>query len=124
MTKNKANSILGIIKRGVLYKFSEVTLKLYRSYVKLHLEYFTQFWILINIKDVDMLEGVKRKAVKIISNLRNLSYEERLKRLDRLSLKHRRLKGDMTEVVFKMIYGIDKIILGKPFYMDGRTRSF
>ena len=39
MTKNKANSLLGIINRGVSYKYSEVISKLYRSYVRFHLKY-------------------------------------------------------------------------------------
>ena len=37
MAINKANSMLGIINRGLPYKSSEVILKLYRSYVRLHL---------------------------------------------------------------------------------------
>ena len=116
MAKNKANSILGIINRGVLYKSSEVISKLYRSYVRPHLEYFIQFWIPINVKDADMLKRVKRRAIKMIPSLRNLSYEERLKRLDMFFLKNKRLRlrNDMIEV-FKMIYGIDKVNLGKVF---------
>ena len=41
MDKNKTNSILGIINRGVSYKPSEVISKLYRLYVKpyLNIEY-------------------------------------------------------------------------------------
>ena len=40
------------------------------------------------------------------------------------SLRRRRLKGDMIEV-FKMIYGIDKVNLGKLFSIneDGRTKN-
>ena len=56
--KNKANLMLGIINRGVSYKSSEVISKLYRSYVRPHLEYCIQFWTPINVKDANMLEGV------------------------------------------------------------------
>ena len=38
-TKNKDNSVLGIINTGVSYKSSEVISKLYRSYVRPQLEY-------------------------------------------------------------------------------------
>ena len=40
------------------------------------------------------------------------------------SLRHRKLKDDMIEV-FKMIHGIDKVNLGKLFYIheDERTRK-
>ena len=64
-----------------------------------------------------MLEGVQRRATKMIPSLRNLSYEERLKRLGMFSLKRRRLKCDMIEV-FKMIKGIDKVNIGKLFCID------
>ena len=73
--------MLGMINRGVSYKIAEVILKLYRSYVRPHLEYCIQFWTPINVKDADMLEGVQRKGTKMIPSLRNVSYEERLKKL-------------------------------------------
>ena len=43
MAKNKTNSMLGIINRVVSYKSSEVISKLYKSYVRPHLEYCIQF---------------------------------------------------------------------------------
>ena len=60
----------------------------------------------------------------MILSLRNLSYEERLKRLGMFSLRCRRLRGDIIEV-FKMIYGIAKVNLGRRFYIDvdGKTRT-
>ena len=50
----------------------------------------------------------------MIPSLRNVSYEERLKRLGMFSLRRRRLRGDMIEV-FKMIHGMDRVNLGKLF---------
>ena len=64
-----------------------------------------------------MLEGVQKRASKMIPSLINLSYEERLKRLGMFSLRRRRLRGYMIEV-FKMIHGIDKVNLGKLFCID------
>ena len=61
-----------------------------------------------------MLERVQRRTTKMIPSLRNVSYEERLKRLGMFSLTHRRLRGDRNEV-FKMIHGIDKVTLGNLF---------
>ena len=66
------------------------------------------------MKDADMLEGVQRRATKMIPSLRNLSYEERLKRLGMFSLRRGRLRGDMIEVL-KMMQGINKVNLGKLF---------
>ena len=77
---------------------------------------------LIGMKDADMLKGLQRRASEMTSSLRNLSYEERLKRLGMFSLRRRRLSGDMIEI-FKMIHVIDKVNLGKLFCIDegGRT---
>ncbi len=41
---NKANRMLGFIKRNFLFKNKDVILPLYNSLVKLHLEYAVQFW--------------------------------------------------------------------------------
>ena len=80
--------MLGIINRKIWYKSAEVISKLYRSYFRPHLKYCIQFWSPTNVKDVDMLEGVQRRATKMIPSLRKLSYEERLKRLGVFSLRH------------------------------------
>ena len=69
-----------------------------------------------------MLEEVLRRATKMIPSLRNLSYEERLKRLSMFSLKRIRLRGDMVEV-FRMICGINKVNLGKLFCVDEDKRT-
>ena len=65
LEKYKANSMLSIINRWVLYKSAEVISKLYRIFVRPHLEYCIQFWIPINVKYIDMLEGVQRRATKM-----------------------------------------------------------
>ena len=60
----------------------------------------------------------------MIPSLRNLSYKESLKMLGMFSLRRRRLRGDMIEV-FKVIHSINKVNLGKLFFIneDGRTRK-
>ena len=95
LAKNKDNLMLGTINRGVSYKSAEVISKLYRSYVRPHLEYCIQFWTPLNVKDADMPEGVQRRATKRIPSLRNLSYEGRLKILSMFSRRCRRFRGDM-----------------------------
>ena len=84
--------LLSVISSGVSYKPAEVS-KLYRAYVRHHLEYSIQFCSPTNVKDTDMLEGVQRRATRMISRLRKLSYEERLKRMGMFSLRRRRLRG-------------------------------
>ena len=78
----------------------------------------------INKKDLDMLEGLQRKAAKMIPSLRK-SYDERLKSLGMFLLRHRRLEVYMIEV-FKMIHSIDKVNMGDLFCIDEdrRIRKF
>ena len=78
--------MLALINRGALYKSAELISKLYRSYVRLHLEYCIQFWTLINAWCKYVRKDPER-VFKIIPNLGNLLYKERLQRLDMFYLK-------------------------------------
>ena len=55
-----------------------------------------------------IIEGVQRRATKIISELRSLSYEDRLKLLNLTSLEERRSRGDLIEQ-FKIVRGFDQV---------------
>lgn len=104
----KANFVLGFIARNFDCKTPEVMTRLYTSLVRPHLEYGIQFWSPCFQKDINKLESVQRRATKLIPGYRNLSYEERLKRLDMFSLKDRRIRGDLIET-FKIVNEIDMI---------------
>ena len=58
-------------------------------------------------EDVEQLEKVQRRATKLVTSLRDMSYQQRLQALGFPSLVHRRYRGDMIEV-YKFIHGIYK----------------
>ena len=81
---------------------------LYKSFVRPYLEYGSVIWGPHFKEDQKKIEGVQRRATKIISGMHNLTYEERLEALNLPSLAFRRDTADM-HTCYKIINGIVRI---------------
>ena len=81
---------------------------LYKAIVRPHLEYCIQAWNPHLRKDVYMLEKIQRRATKLIPELRDLTYEERLKEMWTDNTRNAKIKGDKIEV-FKILNGYENI---------------
>ena len=101
---NKANRIVGLIRRSFVNLVPEVFKPLFTALVRPHLEYANQVWNPHLVKDIEAVENVQRRATKMIPQLKNKSYEERLRALDLPTLAYRRSRGDQIEA-FKIITG-------------------
>ena len=101
----KANNIMGVIRRTYVYLDVQSFKLLYKSLVRPHLEYAAPIWDPHYKKDKKQLESVQRRATSQIPSLKEFTYEERLCKLGLPTLRLRRLRGDMIEA-YKILSGL------------------
>ena len=77
----KANCILGCTKRSMTSRSRELILPLCSALMRSHEEYCIQFWGAQHTKDVELLEQVQRRAMKMIRGLEHLPCEYRLREM-------------------------------------------
>ena len=105
---NKANKMIGIIKRTFTYMEKDMFLQLYKSLIRPHLEYGSVIWSPYLKKDIYLIENLQRRATKLVKEIKDLPYENRLKFLGLPTLKYRRERADVIQV-FKIVKQIDNL---------------
>jgi hypothetical protein len=101
-------TVLKQLERAFHYRDRHVFVRLYKQYVRPHLEFAVQAWAPWTAGDVECLEKVQKKAVKMVSGLAGTTYEDRLKELKMPTLSERREEFDMVQT-FKIVSGIDRV---------------
>ena len=76
---NKANKVLGIIRRTFDNLDEDMLVLLYKSLVRPHIEYSHAVVYPQYAKHEKMLEAVQRRAARLVPKIRNKEYPERLK---------------------------------------------
>ena len=97
----KANQKLGIIARLFKNKNSRNIIPLYVTIVRPLLEYNSAIWAPITKKYDQQIEKVQKKMLKLLSDVEDLPYQQKLKKVKLLSLRARRIQQQLT-IVFKM----------------------
>ena len=95
----KANRVVGVI-RSFDYLTPIMFVQLFKGLVRPILEYGHCIWKPDEKKQKGLcadIERVQKRATKMLSQLKDLPYPERLRRLKLPSLEHRRKRGDAIE---------------------------
>ena len=105
-------------------KAKKVTVPLYKSIVRPHLDYCVQAWIQHYRKDMNKLEKVQMRATRMVEGLREDSYEDRLKILRFTTLETKFSWADLIEV-FKILRGFENLNPDRFFQVirDGARRG-
>ena len=107
VTVPKANNTLGLLKR-ICYDMRDRSTKklLYCALMPPKLEYSSSVWSPYTFKHRALIENVQRTATKFIPNYpQNMTYNERLIKLNVLPLEHRREISDLL-LFFKSRNGL------------------
>ena len=118
----KANQVLGQMSRCFHYRDKSTWIGIYKMYVRPHLEFAVQAWSPWTRADKDLLESVQKRAVRMMSGVTEVSYEDRLKLIGLTTLEARRLRGDMIEV-WKILHGKDDVNADTWFTMSKEKHS-
>jgi Reverse transcriptase (RNA-dependent DNA polymerase)/Endonuclease-reverse transcriptase len=119
----KANRNLGLIKRNFSTVSKRMFTILYPMLVRPHLEYAIQLWSPTQLSMKNKLDTIQRRATKIVAGLKKDSQEDRLRKLDLMSMDVRRDRGDMI-LTYKILH--KKVDLGRNILRlnrDSRTRG-
>jgi len=107
LTTQKANHILGLIRRKVASRAREGILPLCSTLVRPHRESCIQLCSLQHRRAMNLLEWVQRRSTKLIRVLEYLSCEDKLRELGLFSLEKSRLQEDLI-VAFQYLKGASK----------------
>ena len=123
-TVNKANMVLGIIKRSIGTNNQGVFSLLYKSLVRPILEYAAPVWSPYLIKDIAALEKVQRRASRLALRQKRgeMSYEHRCSLLKWQSLEKRREFLSLVQC-YKIVFGIDHLSFPDFFEFANSTRT-
>ena len=97
-----------VIYRAFYYRDRHVYVSFYKIYVRPDLEFCTPVWSPWTEADLNSLEQVKKRAIRMISEFNGESYEENLKELNLFLLKEKRERADMIQK-FKILQGFNDV---------------
>ncbi len=101
----KASQMFALLRRSFQFLDEESFIPLYKSLVRVHLDFASAVWSPSKIKHVEQIESVQRRITKQLPGMKDLSYPERLRKLKLPTLSYRRIRGDLIET-YKITNGL------------------
>jgi hypothetical protein len=112
----KANQVLGGIKKAYKTREFRTISMLYKSMVRPQSEYGNLIWGPFFKEDIKSVEKIQRRATKLVTAIKDLTYENRLRALKLPSLVYPRRRGDMIQM-YKLMNGLIRVeILSLLYY--------
>ena len=108
MAAKSANWALGQLNRSFHYRKADCLVPLYITFIRPKLEHAVAAWSPWTAGEKEVIENVQKRMVRMISNKRGATYEERLKNIGLTALTERRARGDMIEV-FRTMKGFNNV---------------
>ena len=102
------NRIIGQVSRSFTNRDQVLMLQIYKVYILPHIEYGMPLWGPCLQKDLKILEAVQRRFTRLIPELKNLPYVQRLVHLNLPSIELRRRQNDLVQA-YRIWTGIDKV---------------
>ncbi len=102
---SKAHVRANLILRCFHSRNTASLIKAFTTYARPLLEYCSTVWSPFLIKDITSIESVQRRFTKRLPGYYNLTYPQRLHKLQLESLEMRRLRYDLT-LTYKIVFGL------------------
>ena len=118
----KANGVMSTIIRTFKNLDCHIFKLLFCAHVRALVEYGSPVWWPYLKKDISTIENVQRRATRHIQGMKELSYEERLRKLNLPTLAFRRLRGSIIEV-YKIFNVYDQDVVPNLPLTDVCTRG-
>ena len=112
-----ANFALGQIQRAFHYRKKSSLVPLFKTFVRPKLEFAAAAWSPWTGQDKKQLEKVQERMIRMLSDVKGDTYEERLRDAGLTTLEERRIRGDAIET-FKTLKGLNGVDKEKWFKIE------
>ena len=112
-----ANFTLGQIQRSFHFRSKKNLVPLYKTFVRPKMEFAVQAWSPWQEGDKKTLEKVQERFIRLLSDVRGGTYEEKVKKAGLTTLVERRERGDAIEA-FKTLNGFNRVNKDDWFFIE------